>query len=138
MHIKVTRIVSSLLGFVLYGIGTLSYSEPPNVELALQCDVSSVGATQLRITVRNTGSTDTAIVLGTSIGNGGLVANFLVLEVKRDSNSAVDEFHLDLRVMGHVDPWIVPLPAMSEFSFIQPLGNYWSRGGGAAHRRLRE
>jgi hypothetical protein len=128
MRTGMSRLASALLGFLLCGAGTLSYSESHKIELAVQCQGSSLGATQLRITLRNAGSVGTAIVIGSSIGNGQrYVADFVALDVKRDSNSAVEEFRPDLgRIAGRVDPWIVTLPAMSEFSFLQPISGYYS------------
>jgi len=124
MRIAVTRVVPALLGFVLYGIGALSYSQPNEVELALQCQKTSVGAIYLRITLRNTGSTSTRIVLGATAGNTEYPI-YVVVEEKRDGNSAVEEFHLEMG-NGLGGDWIVELPAISEVSSLQGISNYWS------------
>jgi hypothetical protein len=132
MRIAVTRIVSALLGFVLYGIGTPSYSEPQKVELALQCQASSVGATQLRITLRNTGSTYAQMVLGTNVGNGYRYdATAFVLDVKRHGNGTVEHFRgMSGPIAGQAGPWVVELPAMSEFSFVQPISEFVAPSSG--------
>jgi hypothetical protein len=127
MRIRVTQLASALLGFLLGGIGTLSYSEPNGVELALQCQTSA-GTTRFRITLRNTGSTNTQVVLGVNVGWGQRYdANNFVLDVKRDGNSAVEELPgPEGPIIGPAGPWLVPLPAMSEYSFLLPISKFWS------------
>jgi len=131
MHIRATQFVSALLGFSFFTVGARSYSEPNPVELALQCQTSA-GTTQFRITLRNTGSTNTQVVLGVNVGNSVRYdADYFVLDVKRDANSAVEQFHPGHgQVAGPAWPWVVPLPAMSEFSFLQPISGFHSLSNG--------
>jgi hypothetical protein len=131
MHITATRIVSVVLGFLLCGIGTLSYGEPNGVQLAVHCQASA-GITQFRITLRNTGSTNTQVVVGINVGNGVRYdADYFVLDVKRDANSAIEQFHPGHGQMnGPAWPWVVPLQAMSEFSFLLPISGFHSLSNG--------
>lgn len=128
MRVKVAQLASALLGFFLCGLGTLSYSAPNGVELALRCQ-ESAGTTLFRITWRNTGSTNTQIVLGINVGWGQRYdATSFVLDVKRDGNSAVEEFHPETGafIAGPAGPWLVPLPSMSEYSLLLPISKFWS------------
>ena len=119
------------MGLFLCAIGTLSYSQLTTLELALQCQTSA-GTTHFRITLRNTGSTNTQVVLGVNVGNSVRYdADYFVLDVKRDANSAVEQFHPGHgQVAGPAWPWVVPLPMMSEFSFLQPIGGFHSMSNG--------
>jgi hypothetical protein len=71
-------------------------------------------------------------VLGVNVGNSVRYdADYFVLDVKRDANSAVEQFHPGHgQVAGPAWPWVVPLPMMSEFSFLQPIGGFHSVSNG--------
>jgi hypothetical protein len=126
MHQRTLRFLACLLCL----IGMPAFGEPQQVELDLQCRASA-NAVELRITLRNAGPTDTAIVLGTSIGNGQkYVADSLVLDVKRGRDGPVEKFRPDVgNIAGRVDPWIVPLPAASDFSFTRSINTFFSSTG---------
>jgi len=107
-------------------------AQAPQIALELKCHASP-DAVGLRVTLRNVGLTDTAVVLGLSIGNGNrYLANSLALDVKLDENAVVEKFEYSdpsvPGVAGRVDPWIVPLPAASEYSLTRPLSHFWSNG----------
>jgi len=121
---------SRVLGCLLCAIGVAAFAQPHEVELKLQCR-ASVSAVELRVTLRNIGGTDTAIVLGTSVGNGQTyVADSLELDVKRDNGGVIEIFRPTVaHIFGRIDPWIVTLPAASEFTFARPLGSYFSSAG---------
>jgi hypothetical protein len=131
MRIGLMRLASAFMGLFLWGTGTLSYSEPSGVELLLQCEASA-GTTQFRITLRNTGPTNTQIVLGINFGNGARYdADSFVLDVKRDDNSAIERYHPGHGQMnGQARPWFVQVPAMSAFSFLLPINGFHSLAGG--------
>jgi hypothetical protein len=80
--------------------------------------------------LRNTGSTNTQIVLGTNVGNAYRYdATAFVLDVKRDGN--VEQFPAaDGPIAGQAGPWVVQLPAMSEFSFLQPISGFYAPSTG--------
>jgi hypothetical protein len=122
MRIRMIQVASALLGFSICWMGMRSYGEPNEVALALQCQASA-GTPQLRITLRNTGATYTQMVLGTNVGNGYRYdATAFVLDVKRNGNSNSEQFRgMSRPIAGQAGPWVVQLPAMSEFSFVQPI-----------------
>ena len=102
------------------------------VELKVRCQLSA-GSPALRITLLNGSTTDTAIVLGTSIGNGRwYVADSVVVEVRRGQEGRVEEYRPGggpPAIAGRIDPWIVPLPAGSEFSLTLPIVRLSSQKG---------
>ena len=90
----------------------------PNVSLRLDC----VAPDEIRLTVANKGGTDTAVVFGYVLANGGRYVPTIVLTVSRPGTSEpqVLRYHpVDLPggTTGRVDPWILPLPAKATFLF---------------------
>jgi hypothetical protein len=107
-------------------------AESPAIAMELAC-YASAGAVSLRVTLRNVGRTDTAVVLGKSIGNGNrYLPDSLALEVKVAGDNVERRFEYSdpsvPAVAGRIDPWIVTLPAASEYSLTRPLGHFWSNG----------
>jgi hypothetical protein len=119
-----------VLGSFLFATAAPVVSQGHDLELRMQC-LRSADAVALRINLRNVGSTDTAVVLGTSIGNGQrYAADSLVLDFKRSQNDDAEGFRPTLgAVFGRIDPWIVTLPAASEFSFERPEDYFFSSRG---------
>jgi hypothetical protein len=109
-----------------------AFGQTPQVEMTLQCRSPAKGA-ELRITLRNTGAKDINLVLGMTLGNGReYFADALFLEVKRRDSDVVESYQYadpgrSAAIAGRVDPWIVPLPAGSEFSITRPVSQFWSR-----------
>src|SRR5262245_39398149 len=99
----------------------------PAVEMVLQCLTIS-SAPNLRITFRNTGDKDLNFVLGMTLGNGrSYHASALSLDVRQRGSDMVAVFapaDSQPRIAGRVDPWILALPADSEFSLTKPLGDF--------------
>jgi hypothetical protein len=126
LHQNTSLVFASLL----FAIAAPALSQAHELELNMQC-LRSDDAVALRVTLRNVGSTDTAVVLGTSIGNGQrYVADSLVLEFKRSQGDDAEGFRPTLgAIAGRVDPWIVTIPAVSEFSFERPEEYFFSSRG---------
>jgi hypothetical protein len=116
-----------------------AFGQTPQVELTLQCQTSAK-ATDLRMALRNTGTIDANLVLGITLGNGReYIAETLILEVKRRDGDDVESYQYSdpdrsYAIAGRVDPWIVPLPAGSEFSITRPLNQFHPRVPGASTR----
>ena len=112
----------------LWAVSALACAEPSAVQLVLRCHVSS--DVDLYIVLHNLGPTDSAVVLGSSIGNGQqYVADALVLDAKVSGSDTVATYEISIpHIFGRVDPWIVTLPAGSEFSLRRPLKAFASRG----------
>ena len=144
MRIRLHLATPSLLACLLCAIGAPALSQAHDLELKVQC-LRSNDSVELRVTLRNVGSTDTAVVLGTSVGNGQrYVADSLVLEVKRNQDDEAEPFRPSLgAIFGRIDPWIVTVPAASEFSFVRSASHFSSSHGeplkiaGSALIRLR-
>lgn len=121
------RYVFALLALTL---GRQAFAEPPQLELKVQCQASGDYST-LRISLLNGGQADTALVIGTSVGNGRrYVASSVVIEVKRSSDGPVEEYRVGgglPRIAGRIDPWIVPLPVGSEFLLSLPTASLLSK-----------
>ena len=106
-----------------------AFGQTPQVEMTLQCQ-PVVNATNLRISLRNTGTIDVNLVLGITLGNGReYIAQALFLQVKSRDGDAVESFQYSdpgrsFIIAGRVDPWIVPLPAGSEFSITRPVTHF--------------
>src|SRR5687767_910927 len=86
----------------------------PVIEIELQCIVQE-NLSDLIVTLRNSGDSDTAVVLGETRGNGQVyLADALSVGVKVTGDSAdytFPYFQPDFAfTIGRVDPWIVPLP----------------------------
>ena len=114
---------------MLCAIGEPAFSEPQELELRSEC-LASGESVELRITLRNPGSTDTAILLGVSIGSDRHVAYSFVVDVKSERDDTVESFRPDLgAIAGRVDPWILRLPATSEFSLVRPMSYFFSSRG---------
>jgi hypothetical protein len=132
------RYVFALLALMF---GRQAFAEPMQLELKFQCQVSS-DHSALRLSLLNGGQADTALVIGTSIGNGRrYVASSVVIEVKRSSDGPVEEYRVGgglPRIAGRIDPWIVPLPVGSEFSLSLPTANVLSKQGASLNLRSGE
>lgn len=124
----------AVLAFLLCAGAIPGTEEMPQVELGLQC-IASANVPELRISLKNTGTGDANVVLGITLGNGRTYhAAALFLEAKRRDGDAVESFQIAdsmPRVAGRLDPWIVPLPAGSEFSITRPIGILRSADGKA-------
>lgn len=120
---------SVVLAFLLCAGAMPGTEKTPHVELGLQC-IASANVPELRISLRNTGIGDANVVFGITLGNGRAYhAAALILEVKRRDGDTVERFQIadsTPRVAGRLDPWIVPLPAGSEFSIARPIGLFRS------------
>jgi hypothetical protein len=121
-----------LFALLALAFGPVAFGEPTQPELKIQCQMSA-GSPILRISLLNESTSDTAIVIGMSIGNGRwYVADSVVVEVKRAHDGPVEIFRPGggpPAIAGRVDPWIVPLPAGSEFSLALPMAKLFSRSG---------
>jgi hypothetical protein len=95
------------------------------VTLELQCS-GQQALTDVVITLRNSGNTGTAVVLGTRLGNIYLAKN-LAFEARLASGQ-LQNFAYDNPAFssggGREDPWIVPLPAHSSYA-VTISGNYF-------------
>ena len=133
MNIRRPFVTQLSTAFVVCVLSVPARAEIPRVAVELECHASA-DAVDLRITLPNVGATDTAVVLGNSIGNGSrYFADSLALDVKRNGSSAPERFQYSdpsgpAAVAGRVDPWIVPLPAASKYSLTRPIDHFWSDG----------
>ncbi len=102
------------------------------VRLEVQC-VGPQSLSEVVVTLNNTGSTGTAVVLGTRLGNIYL-AKTLSFEARFAEGGKFDNFIYDNpaftnNTTGREDPWIVPLPAHSSYS-VTISGNHFVSGAG--------
>jgi hypothetical protein len=102
------------------------------VTLELQC-MGQQNPSEVVVTLNNTGSTGTAIVLGTRLGNIYLAKN-LAFEARFAEGGKFDNFVYDNptftnNTTGREDPWIVPLPAHSSYS-VTISGNHFLSASG--------
>jgi hypothetical protein len=128
-----------LFGYLCCLVAWPALGQTPQVELALQCRASANG-TDLRMALRNTGTIDANLVLGITLANGRhYSAGALFLEVKRRDGDAIESYQYSdpdwpAAIAGRVDPWIVPLPAGSEFSITRPINRFWPSTPGQTSR----
>jgi hypothetical protein len=132
MRIRQRLVTQPLLACFVCVLCVPVRAQTAQIAVEVQCHTSA-DTVGLRVTLRNVGLTDTAVVLGNSIGNGNrYLADSLALDVKLGESAAVEKFeYFDPSVpgvAGRVDPWIVPLPAVSEFSLTRPLSHFSSHG----------
>ena len=114
------------------GAGTpvLGQASSSAVQVELGCQQRS-GETNLRITLRNRDSVDTAVVLGSILANGAkYLADNLALDVRTGSDLTRYRYGDPSVpvVAGRLDPWVVYLPAASEFTLVRPLNHFGSAG----------
>ncbi|MES2624755.1 MAG: hypothetical protein V4628_05725 [Pseudomonadota bacterium] len=102
------------------------------VTLELQC-VGQQTLSEVVVTLRNSGNTGTAVVLGTRLGNIYL-AKTLSFEARSGATGAVQSFAFDNPTFsnstGREDPWIVPLPAHSSYEVAISGNHFLSAGSG--------
>lgn len=121
---------------VVCGMGCLfapilaAQTEEAVVQLEIQCTAQE-SVIDLIITVRNSGTKDTAIVLGEARGNGQVYLPSALYAVVNMTGDAKEHnlFYFNRAhafVAGRVDPWIVPLPATSSFSVSVQSEHLWS------------
>lgn len=119
----------SLIGLLVLCSTSLAQETMPPVEIELQCKAQA-NLSDLTFTLRNPGTADTAVVLGSTLGNGSVyLAQALSIEVRfvgTSSSSTFIYFNRDhALVAGRQDPWILPLPARSEFSLTIRSEDFW-------------
>lgn len=100
------------------------------VTIELQCrGVPTL--TEVVVTLRNSGNTGTAVVLGTRLNNIYL-AKTLSFEGRSAANGLIQTFAFDnptfSNTTGREDPWIVPLPAHSSFEVAISSNHFLSAG----------
>jgi hypothetical protein len=110
-HMRLLQGKSYLLASCLLALGVPVFGGPAQVVLKVQCRASA-NSMALRVTLQNGSSTDTAIVLGTSIGNGRIyAADSLVLDVRHGQDGPIEKYRPGggaPAIAGRIDPWIVP------------------------------
>jgi hypothetical protein len=118
--------------------GSIGASDSPSaiVLLEVTCRESN-GVVELQMSLRNTGTRDTAVTLGMDLANGHrYFPDRLTMDVKTSGFGTIREFeYWDPSlpgIAGRVDPWVVPLPHSSEFSITRPLGHFWLNGASLA------
>lgn len=121
------RIGAAILASLVTTGTTPANAQAPVVEMTLQCLAGATGR-DLRITLRNTGPKDVNLLLGITLGNGSSYhLSALFLDVRQRGSDKIEVFApsgSQPAIAGRVDPWILPLPARSEFSLTRPPGNF--------------
>jgi hypothetical protein len=94
--------------------------KPTDLTLSVGC---SQRVNEVVLTIRNPGTTDTAVLLGYALGNGQrYLPRELIVEIKRDGNADFEQLLYNgtpSGIAGRIDHWIVTLPASA--SFVLPL-----------------
>lgn len=132
MSIRANRATHLLLACIVSLLSAQASAQTPEIVMTLECS-GSPNAVTLRLTLRNVGPVDTALVLGNSVGNGyRYLADSLTLDVKEPDSATAERFqYFDPSVpgvAGRLDPWIVPLPTASLLSLERPLAHFWAHG----------
>ena len=103
-----------------------------SVTLELQC-VGPQALSEVVVTLRNSGNTGTAVVLGTRLGNIYL-AKTLSFEARFAEGGRIQNFMFDNPVFStstttREDPWIVPLPAHSSYTVAISSNHFLAASG---------
>lgn len=109
--------------FIAAGIMQSAVSD---VDLTLACGEQP---SELVVTIRNTGQSDTAVYLGTALANGRWYEPAsLTIELTRTGRSEPEDLvYLGMRgIAGRIDPWIVTLPARAAFMLTLRSGDFVS------------
>ena len=125
------RSVIVALSLLASAVGPPALAQSPAIALALDCSRSGARV-DLRMTVRNDNATDSAVVIGTSLGNGRrYLADSFTLDVKRGQGTSETYMYFDPSapiVAGRLDPWILQVPSASAFVLTRPIGHFWASG----------
>ena len=95
---------------------------PKQTDLTLSVGCSQ-RANEVVLSIRNPGTTDTAVLLGYALGNGQrYLPRELIVEIKRDGNADFEQLLYNgtpSGIVGRIDHWVVTLPAGA--SLVLPL-----------------
>jgi hypothetical protein len=99
-----------------------------DLSLAVSCGARQ---NQIRVAMQNNGNADTAVVLGTTLGAGGLYVPYnLTFEITRPRGGTEKLIYhplwLPAVIAGRLDPWLLPLPRQSTFTLTLPAMDFFS------------
>lgn len=122
--------ILSITAVVVSGLvwSALVEAQPEPLRMVLSCQ----SAQSLTLRLENTGTEDSAVVVGMTLANGRrYIFNNLALRLKRAGSSAVESwrfYHYDppMVISGRVDDWIVPLPVGGSFEMKLPVSQFRS------------
>jgi hypothetical protein len=102
---------------LLFGLGLMQNAQlPANLTLTLACGEQP---SELVLTARNSGSTDTAVLFGLAFANGRWYEpRELIVELTRTGHAEPEDlvYNGAAGVAGRIDHWVVALPARAAFS----------------------
>jgi hypothetical protein len=120
--------VAVTLGMVARG-SEQSGMVPPTLMVELHCEDTDPNSATLAVTLRNTDVSDTTVVLGIALANGGVyLPTALKLRVRRSGSLREEELPYanpkHRFVSGRIDDWAVPLPTGSAFAVSIPVRHF--------------